>query len=114
MKYDSRAGGAVLLLSTNGTSMIFPWFHHALISGALSAPKRNQQLCLRKKYMSSTHLSLHYHIIFSTKERRELIADEWRNRLYAFTGGCIKTLGGVPEAVGGIRDPEPTKLQPTA
>jgi REP element-mobilizing transposase RayT len=54
--------------------------------------------------MSSTHLSLHYHIIFSTKERRALIADEWQYRLHAFIGGCIKTLGGVPEAVGGTRD----------
>jgi putative transposase len=54
--------------------------------------------------MPSTHLSLHYHIIFSTKERHEFIADEWRHRLHAFIGGCIKTLGGVPEAVGGTRD----------
>lgn len=54
--------------------------------------------------MSSTHLSLHYHIVFSTKERRETINDDWRNRLHAFIGGCIKTLGGIPEAVGGTRD----------
>ena len=54
--------------------------------------------------MSSTHLSLHYHIVFSTKERRELIADEWQNRLHKFVGGCIKTLGGIPEAIGGTRD----------
>jgi putative transposase len=54
--------------------------------------------------MPSTHLSLHYHIIFSTKERHEFIADKWRHRLHAFIGGCIKTLGGVPEAVGGTRD----------
>jgi putative transposase len=54
--------------------------------------------------MSQTHLSLHYHIIFSTKERHASISDEWRNRLHAFTGGCIKTLGGVPEAIGGTLD----------
>jgi putative transposase len=54
--------------------------------------------------MSSTHLSLHYHIIFSTKERRASINDDWRNRLHAFIGGCIKTLGGIPEAIGGTRD----------
>src|SRR5687767_3902049 len=54
--------------------------------------------------MSSTHLSLHYHIIFSTKERQSSINDEWRNRLHSFVGGCVKTLGGVPEAVGGTRD----------
>jgi putative transposase len=54
--------------------------------------------------MSSTHLSLHYHIVFSTKERRAIINDEWRPRLFAFLGGSIKTLEGVPEAVGGIND----------
>ena len=54
--------------------------------------------------MPSTHLSLHYHIVFSTKERRALIKDEWRGRLHAFLGGCLKTLDAVPEAVGGTRD----------
>ena len=54
--------------------------------------------------MPQTHLSLHYHIIFSTKERRALIADDWRKRLHSFIGGCIKTLGGVPEAIGGTSD----------
>jgi REP element-mobilizing transposase RayT len=54
--------------------------------------------------MSSTHLSLHYHIVFSTKERRAIIGDEWRGRLHGFLGGSIKTLDGVAEAVGGTRD----------
>ena len=35
--------------------------------------------------MPSTHLSLHYHLIFSTKDRAPLIAGEWRNRLHAFS-----------------------------
>ena len=51
--------------------------------------------------MSSTYLSLHYHLIFSTKERRRFIADPWRDRLHAYLGGTVRTLGGVPEAVGG-------------
>jgi REP element-mobilizing transposase RayT len=54
--------------------------------------------------MSSTHLSLHYHIVFSTKERRAMIGDEWRPKLYAFLGGAVKVLGGVPEAIGGTND----------
>lgn len=54
--------------------------------------------------MPSTHLSLHYHIIFSTKERRALINDEWRPNLHAFLGGAIKTLDGIPEAVSGTND----------
>jgi REP element-mobilizing transposase RayT len=57
-----------------------------------------------QKVMSSTHLSLHYHIVFSTKERRAVIAAEWRPNLHAFLGGCIKTLEGIPEAIGGTKD----------
>lgn len=54
--------------------------------------------------MPSTHLSLHYHIVFSTKERRAAIKDEWRDRLHGFLGGCLKTLDAVPEAIGGTSD----------
>lgn len=55
--------------------------------------------------MPTTHLSLHYHIVFSTKERRAIINDEWRGQLHAFLGGCLKTINAVPEAIGGTRDP---------
>lgn len=54
--------------------------------------------------MSSTHLSLHYHLIFSTKERLRLIEDPWRERLHAYLGGALRKLGGVPEAIGGTAD----------
>jgi len=54
--------------------------------------------------MPSTYLSLHYHLIFSTKERRCLIADPWRGRLHAYLGGTVRTLDGVPEAIGGTAD----------
>jgi len=54
--------------------------------------------------MPSTYLSLHYHLIFSTKERRQLIVTSWRDRIHAYLGGTVRTLGGVPEAVGGTAD----------
>lgn len=54
--------------------------------------------------MPSTHLSLHYHIVFSTKDRRALIAPAWRERLHALVGGIVRDLGGIPEAVGGVAD----------
>ena len=54
--------------------------------------------------MSSTHLSLHYHVVFGTKNHESLIALDWRARLHAFLGGVIRTLNGVPEAVGGVAD----------
>jgi putative transposase len=52
--------------------------------------------------MPSTHLSLHYHIIFSTKERRALIRDP--ARVHAYLGGVVRSLDGVPLEIGGVKD----------
>lgn len=54
--------------------------------------------------MPSTHLSLHYHLIFSTKDRVAYLHEDWRGRLHAYLGGIVKDLGGVPETVGGVAD----------
>jgi REP element-mobilizing transposase RayT len=54
--------------------------------------------------MPSTHLSLHFHVVFSTKNREPRIAVEWRDRLHAFLGGVARTSGSIPEAVGGVAD----------
>ncbi len=54
--------------------------------------------------MPSTYLSLHYHIIFSTKHRAPIIAEAWRERLHEYLGGAIRGLGGFPEGVGGVAD----------
>ena len=52
--------------------------------------------------MPSTHTNLHFHIVFSTKERLPLIKDEWSQRLHAYLGGIVKNLEGIPLAIGGI------------
>ncbi|PKO19970.1 transposase [candidate division BRC1 bacterium HGW-BRC1-1] len=54
--------------------------------------------------MPSTYLSLHYHIVFSTKHRDPIIAPQWRPRLHEYLGGAIRGLGGIPECVGGTAD----------
>lgn len=54
--------------------------------------------------MSSTHLSLHVHVVFSTKNRFPFIVDDWRERLHAFIGGAVRTAGCVAESVGGTND----------
>jgi REP element-mobilizing transposase RayT len=54
--------------------------------------------------MSSTYLSLHYHLVFSTKNREPLIAAAWRARLHEYLGGTIAGLGGFPQGVGGVAD----------
>ena len=54
--------------------------------------------------MPSTHLSLHYHLIFSTKGRQRWMADDWRYRLHAYLGGAVRACGGTAESVGGVAD----------
>ena len=54
--------------------------------------------------MPATYCSLHYHAVFSTKDRYPLITKDWRDNLHAYLGGIVKNLGGVPLAIGGIED----------
>ncbi|MBA3483952.1 MAG: IS200/IS605 family transposase [Pirellulales bacterium] len=54
--------------------------------------------------MPSTFLSLHYHLVFSTKHREPTIAASWRDRLHEYLGGTIRGLGGFSEGVGGVAD----------
>jgi REP element-mobilizing transposase RayT len=54
--------------------------------------------------MPSTHLSLHYHVVFSTKDRRRTILPAWRARLHGYLGGIVQNLGGIPQAIGGTED----------
>ncbi len=54
--------------------------------------------------MPSTHLSLHYHFIFSTKDREPWLAPTPRVRVHEYLGGVIRGLNGVPYAVGGTGD----------
>jgi putative transposase len=54
--------------------------------------------------MPSSFTSLHFHLVFSTKERFPLIIKEWRPRFHSYLGGLVKGLEGVPLAIGGIED----------
>ena len=54
--------------------------------------------------MGSTYYSLHYHIVFSTRDRAPMITNHIRARLHAYLGGTVKGLGGVVHAIGGIED----------
>jgi REP element-mobilizing transposase RayT len=54
--------------------------------------------------MGSTFYSLHYHVLFSTKERRAFLRSEWRARVHEYLGDTVRGLGGVAEAVGGVED----------
>lgn len=54
--------------------------------------------------MSSTYLSLHYHLVFSTKNRRPYIAANWIEQLHKYLGGTVKGLDGFPQEIGGVAD----------
>ena len=54
--------------------------------------------------MPSTHLSLHFHVVFSTKNREPRIASEWCERFHAYIGGVARNSNCIPEAVGGVAD----------
>ncbi len=54
--------------------------------------------------MPSTYLSLHYHLVFGTKDRTPFIEAAWRLRLHKYLGGTMRGLGGFPEEVGGVAD----------
>ncbi len=54
--------------------------------------------------MASTYLSLHYHLVFGTKNRAASIEPEWRSRLHEYLGGTVAGLGGFPQGVGGVAD----------
>jgi REP element-mobilizing transposase RayT len=54
--------------------------------------------------MPSTFLALHYHIVFSTKNRTPCIEDFWREQLHEYLGGTVGGLGGFIQGVGGVAD----------
>ena len=54
--------------------------------------------------MSSTYLSLHYHIVFSTKSRKPMIDASWRARLHEYLGGTANGLHAQSRGVGGTAD----------
>ena len=52
--------------------------------------------------MSYTHLV--YHVVFSTKERREVLTIERIDRICKYIAGIIRNNEGVPLAVNGVSD----------
>jgi REP element-mobilizing transposase RayT len=51
--------------------------------------------------MSHAYIAIYCHCVFSTKDRRSIISDDLRPRLWAYIEGTAKNLGMVPVAVGG-------------
>jgi putative transposase len=54
--------------------------------------------------MSATHHGLLVHIVFSTKLRYPLLADDWRDELFAYIGGTVRDHKATILQSGGIED----------
>ena len=54
--------------------------------------------------MANTYTSLHYHIVFSTKNRERWIMPEVEQRIWAYLGGIAKENRMKPLQIGGIED----------
>jgi len=52
----------------------------------------------------STYTNLNAHIVFATKQRKPLIAQDWMGELHAYIGGVFRNLGATAFAVGGTED----------
>jgi len=59
---------------------------------ASTAPSQWDASTNKGSDMSSTFISLHYHIVFSTKKRQPLIDKAWRERLHKYLGGTVNGL----------------------
>src|SRR5690606_38850892 len=54
--------------------------------------------------MAQSYTNLIYHIVFAVKDRKPLITNEVRSRLYEYMGGTIRGLGGISLGIGGTED----------
>ncbi len=54
--------------------------------------------------MPSSYTSLHYHVIFSTRNRVPQINQTWQARLYAYIGGIVRENRGDLIVAGGTAD----------
>ena len=54
--------------------------------------------------MANTYTSLHYHVVFSTKNRQPFLGEAIRERLFAYLGGIARENGMIALEIGGVAD----------
>jgi len=54
--------------------------------------------------MPQSYTCLHYHLVFSTKNRVPTITPDIQPRLWEYIGGIVRDLNGTPLQIGGIAD----------
>jgi REP element-mobilizing transposase RayT len=51
-----------------------------------------------------SYVCLHYHLVFSIKNRVPAITPEIELRLWEYLGGLVRGIGGTPIQIGGVED----------
>jgi REP element-mobilizing transposase RayT len=59
---------------------------------------------MRSQIMANTYTSLHYHIVFGTKNREPWITPDIEQRIWAYLGGIARENGATPVKIGGVED----------
>ena len=54
--------------------------------------------------MANTYSSLHYHLVFSTKNRERWISPDMENRIWSYLGGIARENKITPIQIGGVED----------
>ena len=54
--------------------------------------------------MPSTHTSLHYHVVFSAKNREPRFEPDFQKELHAYLGGIVKGMDAQTHINGGVAD----------
>ena len=54
--------------------------------------------------MANTYTALHYHFVFSTKNRKRWILPEIEERIWTYLGGIVRTNKLHPIVTGGVED----------
>jgi putative transposase len=54
--------------------------------------------------MPQSYTCLHYHLVFSTRNRVPCIRPDIKQRLWEYLGGIVKGAGGIPIQIGGVED----------
>jgi putative transposase len=54
--------------------------------------------------VANTYTSLHYHVIFSTKNREKWIESDLEQRIWAYLGGIARENNVTPVLIGGVED----------
>jgi putative transposase len=54
--------------------------------------------------MANTYTSLHYHLVFNTKNRQPFLVEAIRDRVFAYFGGIARKNGINALEIGGVAD----------